>query len=67
MILVKCNKCKRIAVEVSEAFARRNGFLEAAKECMCGNSYINFTDVPEDQGPPMGCTMEAILRRESDD
>lgn len=64
MIYVKCNKCKRVAVEVSKEEATREDYLEAAKECSCGNSYNNFTSIIDTSILPQGITLEAILRKD---
>jgi len=65
MILVKCNKCKWVAVEVSEELARKEGYFESAKQCsMCGNSYENFSETTGKKVPD-GSTMTVILRREN--
>jgi len=63
MILVKCDKCKWVAVEVSEEKAKEEGYFESAQECsMCGNSYNNFSETSGKEVPD-GSTMTVILRR----
>ena len=64
MIYVKCNKCKRVSVEVSEEEATREGYLEAAKECDCGNTYNNFTSNLDTSKLPDGITLGTILRKD---
>lgn len=64
MIYVKCNKCKRVSCEVSTEEATREDYLEAAKECDCGNSYKNFTRDVDVNSLPEGITLGAILNKD---
>jgi len=61
MFYAKCNKCKRVCIEVSKEDAAEEGYLEEAKQCMCGNSYNNFTKDFDIEKVPNGVTLGVIL------
>ena len=66
MTLVKCNKCKRISVEISKIKAEAEGFLDAIMECDCGNTYKNFSEVLNVDSLQKGITLSTILGRDDD-
>lgn len=63
MITARCNKCKRVSVEISREEAEKGGYLKNIIECDCGNSYKNFSE--NTKILPVGVTLSSILRREN--